>query len=72
MTSASSTRWENSAPLVIFDAKGLRKNAMRKERVNKEDILHAARELQGIENLEEIRYAVLEQTGDITIVPKHA
>lgn len=34
------------------------------------DILEAARRLQGIQKLEEIRYAVLEKNGAITIIPE--
>jgi uncharacterized membrane protein YcaP (DUF421 family) len=62
----------DGVPLVILDSAGLHHEYMDKERVNKDDILHAARELQGLANLDEIQYAVLEQTGDITIVPKQA
>jgi uncharacterized membrane protein YcaP (DUF421 family) len=62
----------DGVPLVILDSNGIKQDIMDKERVNKDDILHAARELQGLANLEEIQYAVLEQTGDITVVPKQA
>ena len=37
-----------------------------------DDILHAARELHGLGRLDQIEYAILEQTGEITIVPKPA
>ena len=57
-------------PMVILDANGLKQEKMDRERVGEEDILHAARQLQGLGTLDEIRYAVLETTGDITIVPK--
>jgi uncharacterized membrane protein YcaP (DUF421 family) len=60
----------DGAPLVLMDPKGLRQEAMDKERVDKDDILNAARDLRGLSNLEQIEYAVLEQTGDITIMPK--
>ena len=62
----------DGAPLLILDENGLRHEAMRNERVNRDDILNAARELQGLANMDEIQYAVLEQTGNITIVPKNA
>ena len=60
----------DGAPLVLLDRNGLRQEAMNKERVDKEDILNAARELRGLSNMEQIEYAALEQTGGITIVPK--
>jgi uncharacterized membrane protein YcaP (DUF421 family) len=43
---------------------------MRKARVDEQDVLEAARSLQGLERMEQIRFAVLEPGGAITIVPK--
>jgi uncharacterized membrane protein YcaP (DUF421 family) len=40
-----------------------------RERVDRDDIREAAREEQGIASLEEIRYAVLERSGRISVVP---
>ena len=45
---------------------------MKMERVDESDILAAARELQGLERLDQIKHAVVESTGGITIVPKAA
>jgi uncharacterized membrane protein YcaP (DUF421 family) len=58
------------APLVIVEDGKPLKDRMDKARVDEEDILHAARELQGLERMEQIKYAVLERNGDITVVPK--
>jgi uncharacterized membrane protein YcaP (DUF421 family) len=38
--------------------------------VNEDDVLTAARELQGLERMEQIKYAVLERSGGISIIPK--
>ena len=38
--------------------------------VQEDDILEKARELQGIERLDQIKHAVLERTGSITVVPR--
>jgi len=57
-------------PLVIVEDGKPLKAYMDKARVDEEDVLHAARELQGLERMEQIKYAVLERNGDITIVPK--
>jgi uncharacterized membrane protein YcaP (DUF421 family) len=35
------------------------------------DSLMAARELQGLERLDQIKYAVLERSGGISIIPKN-
>lgn len=43
---------------------------MDKARVDEEDILNAARQLQGLERMDQIKYAVLERNGDITIGPR--
>jgi uncharacterized membrane protein YcaP (DUF421 family) len=59
-------------PLVVFDESGLKYEAMRRERVDEQDILHASRDRQGISSLDDIRCAVLEPTGEITIIPKSA
>ena len=45
---------------------------LRKERVEEEDILEAARKLQGLGRMDEIEYAVLEPSGAITIIPRRA
>ena len=43
---------------------------MRLARVDEADIFRAARELHGLERLDQVRYAVLERDGQISIVPK--
>lgn len=42
---------------------------LRRARVDVDDILTAAREKQGLENLSQVKYAVLETNGGISIVP---
>ena len=61
--------WLDDTPLVIVDEGKLLEERMRKERIGEDDILHAAREAHGIERLSEIKYAVLERSGGISIVP---
>lgn len=60
----------DGAPVLVVDRGELRRETMRKERVAEDDVLHAARELQGIGAMDEIDYAILEQTGEITIIPR--
>lgn len=57
-------------PLVIVEDGVALKERMAKARVDEQDVLTAARHLQGIERLDQIRYAVLERSGGISIVPK--
>ena len=62
--------WLEGMPVVLIENGRLLKDRMDKERVDEDDILHAARELQGIERIDQIKYAVLERTGGISIIPK--
>lgn len=68
--SSALERWLDEAPLVVYENGRLHKERMMKERVDEEDILCAAREHQGLQNLEEIKYAIVERDGQITIIPK--
>jgi uncharacterized membrane protein YcaP (DUF421 family) len=62
----------DSNPIVLLDGNGLRKDVLSMERVNENDILHSARHNHGMTRLDGIQYAILEQTGDISIIPKKA
>ena len=57
-------------PLVILHNGVPLKGRMHVERIDEEDILSAARERQGIERLDDIKRAVLEKNGVISIVPR--
>ncbi|HZM33932.1 MAG TPA: YetF domain-containing protein [Burkholderiales bacterium] len=57
-------------PLVLVEEGRPLRERMDKVQVDDADILSAARELQGLERMEQIKYAVLERHGGITIVPK--
>lgn len=57
-------------PVLIVDNGRLLEKRMARARVDREDILEAARRLQGLERMDQIKYAVLEQSGGITIIPK--
>ncbi len=43
---------------------------MKAARIDQSDILEAARRLQGLERMEQIKYAVLEPSGGISIIPR--
>ncbi len=60
----------NSRPLVIVEDGRLLRDRMRRERIDEEDILNAARGQEGIARLDQIKYAVVERNGDVTVVPK--
>jgi uncharacterized membrane protein YcaP (DUF421 family) len=54
--------------ILVKDGKIIESHASR-ERVSKDDILAAARSLQGIERMDQIKYAIVEESGKISIVP---
>jgi uncharacterized membrane protein YcaP (DUF421 family) len=68
--SPAADRWMEGIPLIIVKDGKLLHDAMRIERVDEDDILEAAREMQGLESISQIKYAVLERGGQITIVPQ--
>jgi uncharacterized membrane protein YcaP (DUF421 family) len=55
--------------LLVDDGKLIRQN-LDQERVDEEDIMAAARQLRGLESIDEIKYAVLERDGVISIIPR--
>jgi uncharacterized membrane protein YcaP (DUF421 family) len=60
----------NGVPLVIVeDGKPLQSH-MNKARISADDVLEMAREQQGVERLEQIKYAVLERSGGISVIPR--
>lgn len=62
--------WVDDVPLLLVDNGQPIKRHLQKSRVDEHDILEAAREKQGLERMEQIKYAVLERTGSISIVPR--
>jgi uncharacterized membrane protein YcaP (DUF421 family) len=56
-------------PLIIVEDGRPLHDRMSKARVDEEDVLTAARHLHGLERMEQIKFAVLERNGGITIIP---
>jgi uncharacterized membrane protein YcaP (DUF421 family) len=56
-------------PLVIVENGKPLHDRMLTSRVDEEDVLAAAREKQGLERMDQIKYAVLERSGGISIIP---
>lgn len=63
-------RFIDGTPLLIIDNGTVLDDRLEKARVDRADILSAARRLQGLERLDQIKYAVLENDGGITVIPK--
>jgi uncharacterized membrane protein YcaP (DUF421 family) len=57
--------------VVVADGKPLEER-MDKERVDEDDVLDAARESQGLERIEQIKHAVVERSGQISVIPRES
>ena len=57
------------APLIIVDHGKPLKERLDKSKIGEADILQAARTNLGIEKMEQVKYAVLEKDGTISIIP---
>ena len=60
----------DGTPLILLDNGKLLTDRLKKERVDEDDILESARALHGLERLNQIKYAILEKDGKITIIPQ--
>lgn len=58
-----------SLPLVVVVNGKVLDDRIAHERVDLDDILTAAREIHGLERLDQIKFAILERSGGISIVP---
>lgn len=56
-------------PLIIVDHGKPLKDRMSKSNVDEQDVMQAARANLGLEKMEQVKYAVLEKDGNISIIP---
>ncbi len=59
----------NGSPLILVDHGRLLRDRVRRARLTEEEIRTAARRLHGLESLDQIKYAILEASGSISIIP---
>ena len=57
-------------PMIIVENGQPLTERLRKSRMDEHDVLAAARRLRGLERMEQIKYAILEANGDVTIIPR--
>jgi len=68
--SARIAKWIDGVPSIIMEDGRPLKDRMEKARIDEQDILSAARTGYGLEGMDQIKYAVLETNGSISIIPK--
>lgn len=64
--------WEkvlDDVPTIIVENGRMLQDRMQKLRVDEQDIIESAREHQALENIAEIKYAIVERNGNITVIP---
>ncbi|WP_313243343.1 DUF421 domain-containing protein [Stutzerimonas nitrititolerans] len=57
-------------PMIIVEHDQVLERRIRKARIDKGDILEAARHSQGLERIDQIKFAILEKDGKISIIPR--
>lgn len=62
----------NATPTILVENGRLLTRRMRAARVTEDNILDSARRLHGLERMDHIKFAILESTGDISIIPVDA
>jgi uncharacterized membrane protein YcaP (DUF421 family) len=76
LVSHASHRWEKLSnwlegkPLVLMEEGRMHPRYMERERVTPSEIMQAGRDKHGLARMEEIDYAVVEPSGEITVVPR--
>ena len=63
-------RFIDGMPMIIVENGQLLKARLNKVRLAEEDLLEAARTTHGLERMDQIKYAILEKNGAISIIPK--
>jgi uncharacterized membrane protein YcaP (DUF421 family) len=63
-------KWLDGVPLVIMEHGVMHRKRMSKARVDESDILSAGRFQHGLERLDQIKHAVMERDGSISVIRK--
>ncbi len=59
----------NAMPMILVENGYPMTERMQRARITPDNILASARRLHGLERIDQIKFAILEATGEITIVP---
>jgi uncharacterized membrane protein YcaP (DUF421 family) len=63
-------RWLEGTPVIIVQDGHAFQDRLSRSGVDVSDVLRAARSTHGLERMDQIKYAVLERNGDISIIPR--
>jgi uncharacterized membrane protein YcaP (DUF421 family) len=62
-------KWIEGVPIVIVAEGKPLEDRMAKARIDLDDVLSTARKVHGLERLDQIKYAILERDGHISVIP---
>lgn len=63
-------RFIEGQPMIVVEHGKPLLQRLRRARISVDDVLGAARELRGLEHIRQIKFAVLEPNGNISIIPE--
>jgi uncharacterized membrane protein YcaP (DUF421 family) len=63
-------RWTEGLPLFVIENGKMHEDRMSELRVDEDDIMAAARQTQAVEKLDDIKHVIVENSGQISIIPK--
>lgn len=64
------SRMLDGEPIIIVEHGEVLRRRLYLSRVEEADILEAARSSQGLERIDQIKFAILEKNGSISVIPK--
>jgi uncharacterized membrane protein YcaP (DUF421 family) len=66
----SVTKILRGVPTIVVQNGRVLRGRLRRARLTEEDVLEAARHLHGLETMDEIKFAIFEASGEISIIPR--
>lgn len=61
--------WLNGSPIILIENGRVLDQRLRKCSLSEDEIMEVARQQEGLENLDDIKFAILEKNGKISIIP---
>ncbi|MGH8419382.1 MAG: DUF421 domain-containing protein [Pseudomonas sp.] len=62
-------KWIDGGPTIIVENGAFLRHRMHEARIEEDDIMQAARLAQGLERVDQIKFAIIERNGKISIIP---
>lgn len=62
--------WLEGAPLIVVEQGHALESRLAAARLRLDDVMESAREKHGLERLDQIKFAILEKNGKISIIPR--